>query len=219
MHILASGLNHTTAPLALCERLALSEEEIRALLARLAGGEWPSGVKELAILSTCNRIEVYAASALADFERLEIFLATACNMPLTEIQPHLYRYRDADVARHLFEVAAGLDSLVLGEPQILGQVTRAWTWASRAGCTGALLNRLFQAAIHAGKRVRAETAIGRHPASTPSLAEKAVHRLAEAQVVIRWFITNQNLFGFGLSELGKDLPRKRAGGERYTRSH
>ncbi len=228
MHILAIGLNHTTAPLALRERLALSEEEIRALLAPLAGGERPAGINELVILSTCNRIEVYAACASADFEGLEMFLSGTRNMPLAEIRPHLYRYRDAEAARHLFEVAAGLDSLVLGEPQILGQVTRALTLASSAGCTGALLHRLFQAAIHAGKRARAETAIGRNPASIPSLAaslaERVFHPLSEAQVVVLGAGEMAELVIEALRKRGagricvvnRTLPRARALAERWN---
>lgn len=205
MHILAIGLNHTTAPLVLRERLAFSEEEIRAFLAHLTGGEEHPDITEGVVLSTCNRIEVYAASAHADFERLEASLAGARNVSRAEIRPHLYRYRDADAARHLFAVAAGLDSLVLGEAQILGQVRRALALASEAGCTGALLNRLFQAAIHAGKRARAETAIGRNPASVSSLAaslaERVVHPLTEAQVVI---------LGAGeMAELAVEALRKR----------
>jgi glutamyl-tRNA reductase len=109
-------------------------------------------------------------------------------VPADHFRPHLYRFQDMDAVRHLFEVAAGLDSLVIGEPQILGQVTRAIELARGQNTAGSILNRLFQAAIHAGKRTRTETAISRNPASVASLAasqsEHAVLKISEAQIVI-----------------------------------
>ena len=126
-------------------------------------------------------------------------------MPIDEFLPHLYRLSDMDAVRHLYEVAAGLDSLVVGEPQILGQVTRALELARGQNTAGPLLNRLFQAAIHAGKRARTETSISRNPASVSSLAasiaERVVHPIAEAQIVI---------LGAGeMAELAVEALRKR----------
>jgi glutamyl-tRNA reductase len=205
MHIIALGLNHTTASIALREKLSLNEDAVRAALSRLACGGVASPLAELVILSTCNRTELYAVSSQPDFGALEIFLSEASGVPTDDFRPHLYRYHHLNAARHLFEVAAGLDSLVVGEPQILGQVTRSLELARGQGMAGPLLNRLFQAAIHAGKRARTETHISRNPASVSSLAaslaERVVHPLAEAQVVI---------LGAGeMAELAVEALRKR----------
>lgn len=188
MHILSIGLNHTSAPVHLRERLAFGEEQVRASLARLSCGHIASSLSELVILSTCNRIEIYAASNQLAFAELEAFLSDVREVPAHEISPHLYRFYDLEAVQHLFSVAAGLDSLVIGEPQILGQVTRALELARGQGTTGPVLNRLFQAAIHAGKRARTETAISRNPASVSSLAasvaEKALGHIKTASVVV-----------------------------------
>ncbi len=192
MHLFCLGLNHRTADLALRERVAFSEEDIRAALARLGCGQngaRPAQVAEMVILSTCNRTEIYATSPEADvFATLEAFLAEAKGLSPEMLDGHLYRYRDDEAVRHLFRVAAGLDSLVLGEPQILGQVTRAWELARGQGTVRAVLGRLFQAAVHAGKRVRTETAIGHNPASVASvavrLAAQVTSNLSEAHVLV-----------------------------------
>lgn len=180
MPILAIGLNHTTAPLELREQLALNEASIR----ELSGQPFSESV----LLSTCNRTELYAVCERTDFEALENYLANATGFPASEFTPHLYRLTDAEAARHLLRVAAGLDSLVLGESQILGQVTKAFTLARELGCTGPLLSRLFQAAIHTGKRIHTETAIGRNPASVASLAasiaENSIADLASARIAV-----------------------------------
>ncbi len=173
------GLNHRTAGLDLREQVAFSEEDIRAALARLGcgkNGSRPADVSEMVILSTCNRTEIYAVAPTEDFQTLEAFLADARQVAPETLHPHLYRYRDADAAAHLFRVASGLDSLVLGEPQILGQVTRAWELARGQGTVRAVLGRLFQAAVHTGKRARTETTISHNPAS---VATMAVHLAAQ----------------------------------------
>ncbi len=178
MHILCLGLNHTTTPIQLREQLSLSEEGIRAALSRLACGQEQSPLRELLLLSTCNRIELYAASRDLAFASLEAFLSETRGIAAGKFQAHCYRLSDAGAAQHLFEVAAGLDSLVLGEPQILGQITRALELARGQDTTGPVLNRLFQAAIHAGKRARTETSISRNPASVSSLAASAAEASA-----------------------------------------
>src|ERR1044071_3573566 len=122
MHILSLGLNHTSAPIQLRERLAFDEEQIRASLARLTCGQITSSFAELIILSTCNRIEIYAASNQLAFAELEAFLLEARAVPAEEVHPFIYRRHGMDAVDHLFRVAAGLDSLVIGEPQILGQI-------------------------------------------------------------------------------------------------
>lgn len=205
MHILALGLNHTSAPVQLRERLNFSEDQIRASLARLTCGHIASPLSEMVILSTCNRIEIYAASNHLAFAELEAFLSDTHDVPVDQLRPHLYRFKDQEAVRHLYEVAAGLNSLVVGEPQILGQVTKALELARGQNAAGPMLNRLFQAAIHTGKRARTETAISRNPASVSSLAasvaERVVHPIADAQVVI---------LGAGeMAELAVEALRKR----------
>src|SRR5574342_179322 len=112
MHIIALGLNHTTAPLALRETLALEEDVVRIALARLACGHVVTPLNELVLISTCNRIELYAASNQLALAELEVFLSEVSGVSADLFRPHLYCFKDMDVARHLFEVAAGLDSLV-----------------------------------------------------------------------------------------------------------
>ncbi|HLO27628.1 MAG TPA: glutamyl-tRNA reductase, partial [Anaerolineales bacterium] len=188
MPIISIGLNHTTAPIHLRERLAFGEEQIRASLSRFACGGIASVLTELVIVSTCNRIEIYAVSNQLAFAELEAFLSDARGVSAPELDPYIYRLHDMQVVDHLFSVAAGLDSLVIGEPQILGQVTKALELARGQNSVGPILNRLFQAAIHAGKRARTETAISRNPASVSSLAasvaEKALGHIKTANVVV-----------------------------------
>ena len=188
MHILSLGLSHTSAPVHLRERLIFSEEQIRASLSRLSCGHISGDMVEMVILSTCNRVEIYAVSSEEIFTELEIFLSEVRGVNRDEFTLHLYHHKDVNAARHLFNVAGGLDSLVVGEPQILGQVTRALELARGQNTAGPILNRLFQSAIHAGKRARTETGISRNPASVSSLAaslsQRVVHHIANAQIVI-----------------------------------
>ncbi len=205
MHIYCLGLNHNTTPIELREQLSLSEDAIRSALARLACGHLASSIVELVIVSTCNRIELYAASSHMAIAELEAFLSNACGIPAKQFSAHAYQYEDLDTVRHLFEVASGLDSLVIGEPQILGQIVRTLELSRGQNMAGPVLNRLFQSAIHAGKRARTETGISRNPASVSSLAaslvERVVHPIAEAQVVI---------LGAGkMAELAVEALRKR----------
>lgn len=205
MHIISLGLNHTSTPIHLRERLAFSEEQIRASLSRLSCGHIAPSFSELVILSTCNRIEIYAVSTHLAFAELEAFLSDARGVSAHELHPHCYRLNDLEVVRHLFDVAAGLDSLVIGEPQILGQITRTLELARGQDAVGPTLNRLFQAAIHAGKRARTETAISRNPASVSSLAaslsERTVKNISDSRILI---------LGAGeMAELAVEALRKR----------
>jgi glutamyl-tRNA reductase len=205
MHIFCLGLNHNTTSIELREQLSLSEDDIRIALARLACGHLASSIAELVIISTCNRIELYAASNLMAIDELGTFLSDVCGLPTKQFRAHAYQFEGLDAARHLFEVAAGLDSLVVGEPQILGQIVRALELSRGQNMAGPVLNRLFQSAIHAGKRARTETSISRNPASisslAASLAEQVVHPLLEAQIVI---------LGAGeMAELAVEALRKR----------
>lgn len=159
MHLLLVGVSHRTAPVEFRERLDFSARGLDEALVALAGR--PSGA-EAAVLSTCNRAEVYLAcrSLEQGREEVEEFFAEFHRLPREDLQPHLYAKTDADAARHLFRVSAGLDALVVGEPQILGQVKDAFGHAKAQQTTGPLLNRLFDAAFTAGKRVRSETSLG-----------------------------------------------------------
>ncbi len=205
MHIQSIGLSHTSAPVYLRERLAFSVEQIRASLSRLNHGHLSGNMTEMVILSTCNRVEIYAVSVQEIFPELEIFLSEAHDVTRNEFISHLYYHKDENAARHLFNVAAGLDSLVIGEPQILGQVVHALELARGTGTSGPLLSRLFQSAIRAGKRTRTETAISRNRTSVSSLAagvcERSVSDLHNAQIAI---------LGAGeMAELAVEALRKR----------
>lgn len=189
-HLLCLGINHQTAGLDLRGKLAFSALQLENTLSRLGcrGDQDLNGIQEFVILSTCNRVELYAVRADACFESLEALLAETHGLSLALFSDSLYRLQDEAVAAHLMKVAAGLDSLVLGEPQILGQVTEAYTQAQKYGTTGKVLSRLFQAAIHAGKRARTETAIGQNPASIASAALHMVSGtildLSQARVLV-----------------------------------
>ena len=140
MHLFLLGASHHSAPVDLRERIDFSRRGVTESLAELA--EIPA-VSEAIVLSTCNRSEIYVASEVPERlrEALPAFMSSFHDVPESELAAHLYSRTDAAVARHLFRVTAGLDSLVVGEPQILGQVKDAYTVASGQGYTGALLNR------------------------------------------------------------------------------
>ncbi|TJZ78985.1 glutamyl-tRNA reductase [Chitiniphilus eburneus] len=172
MNLVVLGINHETAPLAVRERLAFSQAELAPALSALAGAP---GVAEAAIVSTCNRTELYVNAHEVDAV-LEWFAASRGRNPL-ELAPHLYRLIDEDAARHAFRVAAGLDSMVLGETQILGQLKDAERVAREAGSLGVLLNGLFQRAFQVAKEVRSETRIGAASVSMAAAAVKLAERL------------------------------------------
>jgi glutamyl-tRNA reductase len=153
------GTSHHHAPVELREQVALDREDAEALASRLAGDG-----REAVCLSTCNRTELYVAGV--DPEQLGQDAAAALASLEPEVEPALYRLHDRAAAHHLFRVAAGLDSLVPGEGEILGQVRIA----HELGTTGPLLDRVFRQALHAGRKVRAETAIGKSPASVSAAA-------------------------------------------------
>ena len=158
MRLFAVGLSHRTAPVELRECVDFSRTGVEAALSALAAR---GAARELVILSTCNRAEIYAAGDTdATAEALGLFFSEYHSMPGAEIAKHLYVLKGPDAARHLFRVSAGLDSLVVGEPQILGQVKSAYAAAGDSHCTGALTNRLFHSAFAVGKRVRTETGLG-----------------------------------------------------------
>lgn len=159
MHLFLLGASHHSAPVDLRERIDFTRRGIPDALAEIA--QVP-GLSEAVILSTCNRSEIYAVCETPHRlrERLTAFMSAFHDVPESQLASHLYTRSDADVSRHLFRVAAGLDSLVVGEPQILGQVKDAFTVASDQHYTGVFLNRLFHWSFAAGKKVRSETGLG-----------------------------------------------------------
>ena len=178
MSMILVGLNHRTAPVALREQLALTGDRLREALAELNGEAVP--LHEVVILSTCNRLEFYATAddSGSALRWLDNYLAKLEDIPLDELYPSLYHLAGRDVIEHLMRVSSGLDSMILGEPQILGQVNQAFGEAHAAGTTGAVLSRFFSQAVHAGKRARTETEISQH---TTSVSHAAV-RLAQQHV-------------------------------------
>lgn len=191
--IVCLGLNHRTAPVELRERLSCTLDDIVGAL------QWHSSViGEIALLATCNRVEVYACvEADRDGARaLLLKVLTAANATSAEdFLDHIYLYSDDDAVTHLCKVAAGLDSLVLGETQILGQVTQAHRRATDLSTSGADLSRVFRTAIRVGKRARSETAIGTSPASMSSVA------IALAQNVVG-DLGSRRVLVIGLGEMG-----------------
>lgn len=169
MHILTVGINHKTAPVEIRERLAFSVSAIGPALQALVRRE---GLTEAAILSTCNRAEIYtvAVEPRQGVAETCYFLSEFHEISDAAFRPHLYYFHDGDAARHLFSVACGLDSLVLGESQILGQVREAFTIARQHGTARLLLDALFRRSLHVGKRARAETDIGKGALSVGSAA-------------------------------------------------
>jgi glutamyl-tRNA reductase len=181
--LLVLGINHETAPVAVRERVAFAQEALpQALIALKALPQ----VQEVALLSTCNRTELYAVAGDGG-EVLGEWLATHPG-DAAGLHAYLYRHADGDAVRHLFRVASGLDSLVLGEPQILGQVKQAWIAARAAGTLGSRLDRLFQHAFTTAKRTRTETRIGASPVSVASTAvrllQESFARPSEATVLL-----------------------------------
>ncbi len=180
MHILIIGLNHKSAPLNLREQLSFSSSTLCAFLNKIrqpyltaeTSPPIPTVLNETVILSTCNRMEYYAVTPNLEQAREEIItrLSRTFDIPDEAFRPHLYEWNDELAVDHLMRVAAGLDSMVLGEAQILGQVVSAYQIATAHHTVGRLFSRLFEMAIHTGKRVRNETAIGMNPASVSSVA-------------------------------------------------
>ncbi len=182
MSVFALGLNHATAPLALRERLAVAADalaaQVRALHAHLQVAQ-PALQPETALLSTCNRTEVYIAGASQLAEPALGWLAAQAGLPLDTLKAHSYVHHDDSAARHAFRVAAGLDSMVLGEPQILGQFKDAVRQASEAGTLGSTLHQLFQRGFQVAKEVRTSTEIGAHSISMAAAAVRLAGQLFE----------------------------------------
>ena len=185
MTLLAFGINHTTAPVAVRERVGFQPERLPEALQELVGS---TGVSEAAILSTCNRTDLYCGlregsgeDAIEWFERYHA-------MSPGEVRPYLYRHHEESAVRHIIRVASGLDSLVLGEPQILGQVKDAYRTAHESGTVGRILGRLFQHTFSVAKQVRTDTDIGANPVSVAfaavSLARQIFGELGESTALL-----------------------------------
>jgi glutamyl-tRNA reductase len=185
--LLALGVSHKTAPLDLRERLSLTEGSAVGALRELTVAD---GIHEAAAISTCNRTELYlVVSDTVEAESTALGVLTRqADIPPTELLGHLYSHRGGDAADHLFRVTSGLDSMIVGEAEIQGQVKRAYELALVEGATGPILNRLFRGALAAGGRVREETRIGEKGLSIPSVAVELARRtlgdLAERRVLV-----------------------------------
>ena len=182
MQLYALGLNHHTAPLAVREQVAFDPLRLPQALVELTHGR---EVREAAILSTCNRTELYCAAEAP--EAAAQWLAEYHRLQPQNISPYLYTLPSRDAVRHMFRVASGLDSMVLGEPQILGQMKQAARVAENAGTVGSLLHKLFQKTFAVAKEVRSTTAIGANivsmAAATVHLAERIFENVSEQKVL------------------------------------
>jgi glutamyl-tRNA reductase len=167
--IVVFGVNHRTGPLALLERVTIADDAIAKTIHGLMSRP---NIREAVVLSTCNRTEVYAVAEKfhGAYGDLRDFFCDLGGFSADELAPHLYSQHDEAAVSHLFEVAAGLDSAVLGESEILGQVRDAWNRSQREGGALSTLNLLFRHALEVGKRARSETSIGRHTSSVSHAA-------------------------------------------------
>src|SRR5450830_1081282 len=207
MHLLAVGLNHTTAPLSLREKVAFPADQIgqavasaRAWFGRADLSSMLAQTGEAAILSTCNRTELYAASTAANggveeaIDSTAHFLADYHKLAYADLRPFLYALPQDNAVRHAFRVASGLDSMVLGEPQILGQMKDAVRQADAAGGLGTYLHQLFQRTFAVAKEVRSNTEIGAHSVSMAAAAVRLSQRIFDS-------ISGQNVLFIGAGEM------------------
>ena len=185
MPLIALGINHRTAPVELRERVVFAPERMQDALRELTG---LPGIQEAAILSTCNRTELYVGSEEDPGERVIQWLSRFHHLDEATLRPYLYTLKDADTVRHMLRVASGLDSMILGEPQILGQMKCAYQCAAEAGCVDTQLSRLFQHTFAVAKQVRTDTAIGASPVSVAfaavSLARQIFGDLAQQTALL-----------------------------------
>lgn len=203
MSLVVVGLNHRNAPVDLLERMAVSERALPKALRTLVAREH---LAEAVLLSTCNRTEVYVRATLfhPGVDDVRHFLAEIAGLDPDALAELLYTYHDEAAVAHLFAVAAGLDSMIIGEHEILGQVREAWRVAEHEGTSGALLSRTFRQAIEVGKRARTETDIGRHAVSVPSAAVAlAAERLGSLE--------GRRVLVLGAGEVGESMAVALAG--------
>lgn len=197
MSILVIGINHRTSPLSVLERVNLTDDEVPKAVEALAKRD---NLREVVVVSTCNRTEVYAVTekfhgAYAD---VRDFLCDLGRFSADDLHPHLYSEHDHGAVKHLYQVAAGLDSVVLGESEILGQIRTAWKVAQRAGGTRSRLDLLFRHALEVGKRVRSETGIARGTASVS-------HAAVEMAIEHHGSITGASVAVLGAGAMGEGI--------------
>src|SRR6266567_4440478 len=193
MKLFAAGLSHKTAPVELREQLAVKQSAIvdLAFVLKCFGH-----LDEIVLLSTCNRVEIYGTTRQAT-GHIKSLLQLLCPEP-RDLDPHIYLYEDTAAVRHLLRVAAGLDSMVIGETEITGQIKNAYEIARNAGLTGRVLNRLFQRAFQVTKEIRTRTGIGR---GTVSIKSTAVELIGKAD------LSQQSIMVLGAGEMAEDCVR------------
>jgi glutamyl-tRNA reductase len=202
--VVVVGLNHRSVPLDLLERMTIDDSRLGKALHDVSSREH---VSEAVVLSTCNRTEIYVVAekfhgAYAD---LRNFLSEMAYLPPEDFSDHLYVQHDDEAVAHLFSVAAGLESAVVGEAEVLGQVRQAWERAQEEGTAGSSLNLLFRHALEVGKRARTETGIARHIASVSTAAvAMAAERLGS--------LTGRRILVLGAGEMGEGMVRALASG-------
>ena len=210
MSIVVLGVNYHTSPVTLLEKVMISVPAMSEALRALSSH---SDIREVVVLSTCNRTEVYAVAERYHAAHTDIleFLCETSGLSADEITPHLYSQFDDDAVAHLFEVVAGIDSAVLGETEIVGQVRNAWDFAMKQGTSRSTLNLLFRYALESGKRARTETGISR---STASVAHAAVEMAEE----ILGTLSGKRVLVVGAGEMGEGVAGalSRAGTESIT---
>jgi glutamyl-tRNA reductase len=210
MSIVVLGINYHTSPVTLLEKVMIPVPAMSEALRVLSSH---SDIREVVVLSTCNRTEVYAVAERFHGAHTDIleFLCETSGLSADEITPHLYSQFDDDAVVHLFEVAAGIDSAVLGETEIVGQVRDAWDFAMKQGTSRSTLNLLFRYALESGKRARTETGISR---STASVAHAAVEMSEE----ILGTLSGKRVLVVGAGEMGEGVAGalSRAGTESIT---
>ena len=204
MSVVVVGLNHRTVPLDLFERMTVAESLLPKALADLTSREH---ITEAVVLSTCNRIEVYAFAEKfhGGYQDIREFFEDTSHVPPEEFSDHLTCLYDADAARHLFAVASGLDSAVIGEHEILGQVRSSWETGAAEGAVGPVLNPLFRHALEVGKRVRTETAISRNITSVSQAAVAMAKERLDG-------LEGRRVLVVGAGEMGEGLARALHGG-------
>ncbi|TLN26018.1 glutamyl-tRNA reductase, partial [bacterium] len=176
MEIAVVGLSHKTAPVEIREKVAFAPDQLHEVAKTVRGLDW---IREAVILSTCNRVEVYAAvrSREEGIEALIKFVSEHHSIPIDKLRPHIYFYAGADAVKHVFRVASSLDSMVVGEPQILGQVKDAFEKAQQGSATGLVLNRFMHKAFSTAKRVRTETRIAQAAVSISFAAVELARKI------------------------------------------
>src|SRR6266446_1761359 len=193
MKLFAAGVSHKTAPVEVREQLAVKQSEIADLAFVL---KCFGHLDEIVLLSTCNRVEIYGTTRQAT-GHIKSLLQLLCAEP-RDLDPHIYLYEGAAAVRHLLRVAAGLDSMALGETEITGQIKNAYEIACNAGLTGRVLNRLFQRAFQATKEIRTRTGIGR---GTVSIKSTAVELIGKTD------LSQQSIMVLGAGEMAENCVR------------